>query len=107
MEALEAKIITRLRNHVTGQVPADIQTLILHLFQAYGKITVKQLRKKYNEVATMVYVLSKPITVIFDTDDKQRELGELAGKSYTSLHIVDLALLVISNYPIFRDDVRR
>ena len=33
LEALKAKILTRLRSRVTGQVPADIQTLLLHLFQ--------------------------------------------------------------------------
>ena len=41
MEALEAKILTRLGNCVTAQVPANIRTLILHIFQAYGKITAK------------------------------------------------------------------
>ena len=34
LEALEAKILARIRSRVTGQVPVDIQTLILHLFQA-------------------------------------------------------------------------
>ena len=107
LEALEANFVARRRNCVTGQVPADIRTLILHLFQTYGKITAKQLRKICNEVATMVYNLSEPITVIFDAIDNQGKLGELVGKPYTLSQIVDLAFLVISNYSFFRDDVRR
>ena len=54
----------------------------------------------------MTYNLTEPITVIFDAVDNQRELGELTGKHYTPSQIADLSFLVISNYPIFRDNVR-
>ena len=55
----------------------------------------------------MAYNLSEPIMVIFDAFNDQHELGELDGKLYTPSQIEDLAFLVISNYPIFRDNVRR
>ena len=55
----------------------------------------------------MVYNLTNSITVICDVIDNQRELGELFGKTYTPSQTVDLAFLVISNYLIFRDYVRR
>ena len=58
-------------------------------------------------MATIAYNLSKPIAVIFDAVDNQGKLGELVGKPYTPSQIVDLDFLVISNYPIFRDNVRR
>ena len=45
LEALKAKLLTRLRKNITGQVPADIQAFIFHLFQAYKKIIAKQWRK--------------------------------------------------------------
>ena len=66
-----------------------------------------QLPTKYNQVATTAYDLAKPITVIFDVVNDQRELGELARKSHTPSQIMDLALLEISNYLIFRDNVSR
>ena len=58
-------------------------------------------------MATMAYNLTKPITVIFDAVDYQRELGELFSKPYTLSQIVDLVFLVISDYPIFRENARR
>ena len=99
--------LTRLQNRVTDQVPADIRTLILHLFQTYIKITSKQLQNKYNQVSTMTYNLIKPITVFFDEVINQRKLGELAKKSCTPSQIMDLNFRVISNYPIYRDNERR
>ena len=49
----------------------------------------------------MAYNLTKPITIIFDAVDNQCKLGELARQLYNPSQIVDLAFLVISNYPIF------
>ena len=45
LEALDVKYLTRLHNRVSGQVPGNIRTLMLHLFQVYGKITAKKLSK--------------------------------------------------------------
>ena len=98
MEAAEDKFLTRLRNCVTGQVPADIRTLLLVSFQVYGKITAKKLREKYDEVATMAYNISKPVDVIFSAVEDLRKIVELASRPYTDLQIVDLGHIVIGNH---------
>ena len=51
--------------------------------------------------------LNKPIMVIFGALNNQCNLGKAAGKPYTPSQMVDLAFLIISNYPIFRDNARR
>ena len=47
---MEDKHIMTLRNRITGQVPAEIRVLVLHLLRIYGKITPQQLRAKYDIV---------------------------------------------------------
>ena len=42
---------------MTGQVPAEILVLILHLFRLYGKITPQQLRAKREAVEQNVYTI--------------------------------------------------
>ena len=44
LETIEIKYLSSIRNCITGQIPAEIRTLILHLFRVYGKITPQQLR---------------------------------------------------------------
>ena len=88
-------------------MPSNIRALMLHLFQVYEKVFTKQLRTKYDKVVTMTYDMTKPIMVIFDAVNDQRELGELTGKSYTPSQIVYLTFLVVSNYPISSNNMRR
>ena len=49
LEALEAKILTRLRNHVTGQIPEDTRTLTLHLFWVYGKYQYQEITNQVRQ----------------------------------------------------------
>ena len=90
LEAMYAKYLSALRNYITGQVPSDIRTLILHLFRIYGKITPQQLRTRYENVKKMEYSIDEPIAIIFDAVEDLVEIGELAGRPYSPLQIVDL-----------------
>ena len=72
----------RILHYLKLWVPAIIQVLYLYLFQAYGKITAKQFKKKYNEVAAITYYLTKLITIIFDAINDNHKLRELAGKPH-------------------------
>ena len=38
LETIKAKYLSSFRNRITRQFHAEIRTLILHLFQVYGKI---------------------------------------------------------------------
>ena len=107
LAAISPKYLTRLRNRVTGQVPADIRLLFTSLFSIYGKISAGQLKEKYDDVVTMPYDITEPIDMIFNAVDDLREIAELAGRPYSLIQMVDLGYLVIAKQSIFRSDVRR
>ena len=50
LETIETKYLRSIKNRITGQVPAEIRMLILHLFQIYRKIAPQQLRAKQEAV---------------------------------------------------------
>jgi len=104
---MDAKYLSALRKRITGQVPSDIRTLILHLFRIYGKITPQQLRTRYENVEKMEYSIDESIAIIFDAVEDLVETGELAGKPYSPLQIVDLRYMVLVKNRIFRGDIRK
>ena len=53
LDDIESKYLTYLRNRFTGKVLNDIHALLFQLFKAYGKITTKNLREKYEKMASM------------------------------------------------------
>ena len=107
LAAISPKYLIRLRNRVTGQVPADIRLLFTSLFSIYGKISAGQLKEKYDDVVTMPYNTTEPINVIFNAVDDLREIAKLAGRPYFLIQMVDLGYLVIAKQSVFRSDVRR
>ena len=107
LEAIGLNYLTRIRNRVTGQVPADIRLLFSSLFAIYGKISANQLREKYDEVASMIYDITEPIEIIVNAVNDLSEITELAGRPYSPIQMVDLGYIVIAKQPIFRSNVRR
>ena len=107
LEAIETKYLSSIRNRVTGQVPAEIRALVLHLFRIYGKITPQQLRGKREAVEQMDYKIDEPIAIIFDAIEDLVEIAELAGRPYTADQIVDIGYIVLSKNRIFRSDIRK
>ena len=107
LEAIGPKYLTRLRNRVTGQVPANIRLLFSSLFAIYGKVSANQLKEKYDEVASISYDITEPIDVIFNDVDNLKEIADLAGRPYSLVQMVDLGYIVIAKQPIFRFGVRR
>ena len=99
LEAIDSKYLTRMINRVTGQVPSDIQLLVMSLFTIYGKILAYKLKEKYDAVATMPYEIVEPIDTIFDAVDDLREIAELANRPYTATQMVDLGYIVVSQPP--------
>ena len=83
LEAIGPKYLTRLRNRVTGQVPANIQLLFSSLFAIYGKLSANQLKEKYDEVASMCYGITEPINMSFNAVDNLSEIADLAGRPYS------------------------
>ena len=65
LDAIDKKYLSSLRNRFTGQVPSDIRDLILHLFCVYNKITLHQLKFKYDAVEGLNYSINEPNDVIF------------------------------------------
>ena len=50
LEEIETKYLNSIRNRVTGQAPAEICALIIHVFQIYGKTNPQQLRENLDAV---------------------------------------------------------
>ena len=107
LEAIETKYLSSIRNRVTGQVPAEIRALVLHLFRIYGKITPQQLRGKREAVEQMDYKIDEPIAIIFDAIEDLVEISELPGSPYTADQVVDIGYIVLSKNRIFRSDIRK
>ena len=83
LEVLDTKYLATLRNRITGQVPVDIISSILHLFRIYGKMTPLQLRTRYDLVETIKCKIEEPIDIIFDAIEDLVEIGKLVGRSFT------------------------
>ena len=105
LDIIDTKYLSSLHNQITGQVPSDIRTLILHLFRIYDKITPHQLRTRYNTVESIKYAIEEPITIIFDAIEDLVEIGELTGIPYSAQQVVDLSNIIISKNRIFRSDI--
>ena len=75
LEAIEPMYLSSLRNQITGQVPSEIRDLILHLFHVYGKITLQQLKSKYDTVEGLNYSIDEPIDVIFPAIEDLLEIS--------------------------------
>ena len=84
LNKIETKHLSSIQNLITGQVPTEIRTLILHLFWVYGKITPQQLRAKQEAVEQVEYQIQEVISIIFDAIEDLAEIGELAGRPYFS-----------------------
>ena len=89
------------------QVLSDIRSLILHLFQIYGKITPQQLSTRYDNVEKIEYNLEEPTDIIFDAVEDLLEIGELSGRPYSAQQIFDLGCIILSKNRIFRSDIRK
>ena len=105
LEAINPKYIPTLRNRTTGCVPYDIRSHILYLFCIYGKISPQKLRTRYDNVEGMYYKLEEPIDIIFDTVEDLVEIGELAGRPYTSKQVIHLGYIILSKTRTFRGDI--
>jgi len=102
LEAIYGRYLSRLRNRVTGQVPAEIRLLILNIFLLCGKITPQQLNTKKTDAENMEYQLSESIDIIFLVVEELQELAELVWRSFTPQQIVDCGYLIVSKHRIFR-----
>ena len=56
-----------MRNRITGQLPADIRLLKIHLFDTYVRIIENELQTKYDETTKLAYNVSDPIDDIFNS----------------------------------------
>ena len=65
--AIQSKYINAVRNRITGQLPAYIWLLKIHLFDTYGRINKNELQTKYDEKTKLAYNLKDPIDDIFNS----------------------------------------
>ena len=105
LEEIETKYLNSMRNCVIGQVPAEIRTLVLHLFWMYGKITPQQLRGKIDAVEKIQYQMDEPNAIIFDTIEDLVKIVELAGRPYSLDQVVDIGYIVLSKNRIFHSGI--
>ena len=107
LEAIETNYLNSIWSRVTGQGPAEIRTLIFHIFWVYGKITPQQLRAKQEAVRKMEYQKQESITIIFGAVEDLAEIEELAGRPYSPDQIVDIGYIVLIKNIIFRSNIRK
>ena len=96
-----------MQNRITGQFPADIRLLDIHLFDTCGRINEKELQTKYDKTTKLAYNVSEPINDIFNSVEDLCEISELAYCPYSARQQVNIGYLILSRKPIFRSDVRR
>ena len=96
LDAIDHKYLFTLRNRTTWQVPADIRSLILHLFCIYNKISPQKLRTRYDKIEGMEYKMEEPIDIILDAIEDLVDIGELVGRPYSPEKFVDLGYIILS-----------
>ena len=106
-EAVDSKYTYAVRNRLTGQLPGDIQLLLNHLFNTYGKINEAELQEKYDSTAKLTYDVNEPIDIIFNAVEDLCEIADLAGCPYSPRQQVNIGYLILQKQPIFRSDVRK
>ena len=55
----------------------------------------------------MEYQIQEPIAIIFDAIEDLAEIGETAGRLYSSDQIINIGYIVLSKNRIFRSDIRK
>ena len=82
-KAVNAKYTNAERNRIIGQLQANINILMTHLFKAYGKVNEQELQTKHNETTKMVYNITNPINDISNAVGDLVKLAELNKCPYT------------------------
>ena len=95
-----------MRNHITGQLPADIWLFKNRLVGTYGNINENELQIKYDATTKLTYDVIKPIDDVFNAVEDLCEIKELANCPYLARQQVNIRYLVVSKQPI-KNDVRK
>ena len=86
---------------ITGQVPTNIQALILHLFGVYGKIIPQQLCTKYASIEDMTYDVKESINKALNDVEELMEVVKISVIPYSSTQVVDLVYISIAKHQFF------
>ena len=78
LDEIEFKYLTRLHHRLTRQVPSDIRALLFQLVQAYGKITPKNLRERYERWHQCDITFMSPSIIDTSVNDLH-EIAEMVG----------------------------
>ena len=105
--SVQSKYTNAVRNHITGQLHADIRLLKTHLFDTYDRINENELLTKYDKTTKLAYNVNDPIDDIFNSVEDPCEISELANCLYSARQQVTIGYLIVSRQPIFGSDVRR
>ena len=79
---VQSKYTNAVRNRITGQLPAYIQLLKIHLFYTNGRINENKLQTKYDDTKKLAYNVSDPIDDIFNSVEDLCKISELANFPY-------------------------
>ena len=93
--AVQSKCTNAVQNFITGQLPADIWLLKIHLFDTYGKINENELQTKYDETTKLAYNVSDPIDDIFNSVEDLCKIAELANFPYSERQHVNIGYLIV------------
>ena len=83
VKSVDEIYLAAIRNRVTGQLPADIHTIMQYLFNIYGKIKPEYLLERKPEVENFILSLAGPVDTIWNKIEDIAELAELAQRPFT------------------------
>ena len=96
-DAIEDKYLESMVNEDTQLIDEDIPTVLLYLFDTYGKIPSEEVKQKEAEIRTMTYHPADPMILLFNPIEKLKKMATAAEIAYTTDQILDIGLTVIRN----------
>ena len=88
--SVQYKYTNAVQNRITGQLPADIRLLKIHLFDTYGRINENELQRKYDETTKLVYNVSDPINENLNSVEDLCKISELLNFLYSARQQVNI-----------------
>ena len=94
---IEEDYIKPLVKKFTGIITDDVPTVLLYMFQTYGKVRGEEVKQKEAEVLSLTWLPSDPLVTLTRPIELLQKFALQAGLPYTNEQVLEFGLQLIRN----------